>query len=233
MEPGKEQHVPDTDQAVVVDAAPTADDTVGLILAEIPFLRRLATSVVRQAADADDLVQETVFRAFRARDRFRPGSSIRAWLSTILIRASLTAALTRNRRGTCSWTDAGLAVDDLSERGNGEPSGEEACDFASVEQHLDDRLRNALLQLSAHYREPFCLYVLRGLTYQAIARRLGVPVGTVMSRIFRARSRLRTELAEMPAAVRARERAAAAATPSAPAPAAAAAAQMRSVRRSA
>lgn len=174
-----------------------AEDTVKLILEERPFLRRLALSLARHDADADDLVQETVFRALRYRDRFQPGTCIRAWLATILTREFLMVAKTRTRRATRSWTDAGVLGDEIHVAAPAEDDAKGATDFESIQEQLDDAVRHAILQLPAHYREPFCLHVLEDRSCAAIARQLGVPPGTVMSRIFRARSRLRDALGSM------------------------------------
>src|SRR5687768_6822797 len=80
--------------------------TTSLILAEEPFLQRLARRLARRHADAEDLVQETMLRAYGARDRFVVGTSMRAWLATILRRLYLTGALKDKRRATQTDTDA-------------------------------------------------------------------------------------------------------------------------------
>jgi RNA polymerase sigma-70 factor (ECF subfamily) len=181
--------------------ATTLDPNVDLILAERPHLKRMALSLTRHDADADDLVQETVFRAFRARERLRPGSCMRAWLSTILRRTFLSSVKQRTRRPVRPWTDAGLTVDQVE----GEmPAARVVCegtDLESVEEQLSDSMRRAVRQVPEVYREPFFRYALLGLTYGEIARQLGVPNGTVMSRIHRARIRLRDTFAKPSACV--------------------------------
>lgn len=179
--------------AKLPDAEPAAEKrlrTTDRILVETPFLRRLALRLARRPADADDLVQETLFRAYRARDRFQTGTSMRAWLATILRRLFLTSASTETRRRTATDTDLGDPIGALSETGETglEPT---SANFGAAMEGLDDRVARAFVQLPDTYRTPFVLFALDGLTYAEIARRLAVPIGTVMSRIHRARARLR------------------------------------------
>jgi RNA polymerase sigma-70 factor (ECF subfamily) len=174
--------------------ATAEETTVDQILAERPYLRRVAFSLTRHDADADDLVQETVMRAYRAHGRLRPGGCLRAWLSTILKRAFLTTLQYRRRRPMQAWTDTGLPHD--GDAAAAATPVTDASDFASVEQDLDERLRRAVANVPSIYRDPFCRHALEGLTYREIAQRLGVPRGTVMSRIFRARSRVRSALGD-------------------------------------
>lgn len=189
------------------DAPPPPDDlpvadplgTTDRILREESFLRRLARRIVRRDADADDLVQETLLRAYAARDRFRTGSSMRAWLATILRRLFLTASITEQRRRTRPATDVGggapgaSSTDEVGplDRIAGpeyDPSRMAEADFRD---HMSDRLHRAYTGLPDTYRQPFILFALDGLSYAEIASRLRIPVGTVMSRIHRARTRLR------------------------------------------
>ena len=169
------------------------DATTDRILAEEPFLRRLALRLARRNADADDLVQETLLRAYNARDRFQTGTSMRAWLATILRRLFLTAALKEKRRATQTDTDAG---DPLFMAGGGDstPLPCSYVAFDEVLEHVDDRVKKAFVRLPDTYRAPFVLFALDGLSYAEIAARLRIPVGTVMSRIHRARRRLQRVL---------------------------------------
>ncbi|MCE9635865.1 MAG: RNA polymerase sigma factor [Planctomycetes bacterium] len=172
----------------------TPEDALGTtdrILVERPFLRRLALRLSRRDEDADDLVQETILRAYKARDRFETGTSMRAWLATILRRLFLTAAYTSQRRRTGTDTDLGEPIDTLSETGDtpDAPTTEAAYDRAL--DRVDDRVRDAFVRLPETYRDPFVLFALDGLTYAEIAGRLRIPIGTVMSRIHRARARLK------------------------------------------
>ena len=175
--------------------ATTYEAVTQRILAEQPFLYRLAFRLARRAAEADDLVQETILRAYNARDRFQTGTSMRAWLATILRRLFLTGAIKAKRRGTQTDTDAG---DVLLFSGARALTTRDELTYEQSLERVDDRLKDALERVPDTYREPFVLFALDGLSYAEIAERMRIPVGTVMSRIHRARQRMKTRLAEGP-----------------------------------
>jgi RNA polymerase sigma-70 factor (ECF subfamily) len=137
--------------------------------------------MTRNAQDAEDLVQETFLRAYRAFDAFTPGTNIRAWLYTILHRVR-TDAFRRSRRSprTVEMTGEGPPVpppqDALAQGGE---------DLARALAALPDVFRNAVV-----------LRDVEDFSYQDIARILDVPIGTVMSRIHRGRALLREALGE-------------------------------------
>jgi RNA polymerase sigma-70 factor (ECF subfamily) len=147
------------------------------LLPHTPFLRRLARRF--NARDAEDLVQETFLRALGAHARYRPGSNGRAWLGRILCNLAVSD-LRRRRR------DARLA-----ER----LRGLDAEVAAAAPLLRADRLRAALAQLSDGDREILELAEVEQRSYLEIARALSCPLGTVMSRLFRARRRLRQAVA--------------------------------------
>ena len=148
----------------------------------LPHLRALyatAYRMTRNAHDAEDLVQETCLRAYRAFDRYQPGTNIRAWLFTILHRAR-TDSFRRSARSpqTVELIGDGPAVapaQDALARG-----GE---DIVRAMEGLPEVFRTAVV-----------LRDLEDFTYEEIARILGVPIGTVMSRIHRGRALLRAAL---------------------------------------
>lgn len=148
----------------------------------LPHLRSLygtAYRMTRNAHDAEDLVQETFLRAYRAFDGFTPGSNIRAWLYTILHRVR-TDAFRRSRRSpqTVEMAHDGPAV----------PPPQDA-----LAQGGED-LERALASLPDVFRNAVVLRDVEDMSYQEIARILDVPIGTVMSRIHRGRALLRTAL---------------------------------------
>jgi RNA polymerase sigma-70 factor (ECF subfamily) len=148
----------------------------------LPHLRSLygtAFRMTRNAHDAEDLVQETFLRAYRAFDGFTPGSNIRAWLYTILHRVR-TDAFRRSRRSprTVELADEGPAV----------PPPQDA-----LAQGGED-LARALESLPDVFRDAVVLRDVEDYSYQEIARILDVPMGTVMSRIHRGRALLRQAL---------------------------------------
>jgi RNA polymerase sigma-70 factor (ECF subfamily) len=130
--------------------------------------------------DAEDLVQETMLRAYRAFHRFEPGTNIRAWLYTILHRVHQDAL--RKKRRT-------PGLDELPEEGPAVPPSQ-----AFVAAGGED-LSRALDRLQEPFRTAVVMRDLEELSYQDIARILDVPVGTVMSRIHRGRTQLRETLA--------------------------------------
>ncbi len=154
---------------------------------EVEALLRVAQSLTGSWSDAEDLVQETMIRAYRGIDAF-DGAHPRAWLFTIMRRANINAH--RRRRPATADPHAGL------ERrtpafGSAVASGPEDL---FVERLMDDHVERALDALDARFRAVILLVDVDQLTYQEAADALGIPVGTVMSRLSRARDRVRTHL---------------------------------------
>ena len=149
--------------------------------AVIPHLRAFARGLCGRPDMADDLVQETMLKAWAARDRFQPGTSMRAWTFVILRNAYLTE-MSRNRfRGDYDETAA--------ERLLTAPAGQEDP------IHLAD-MHRALLQLPAERREALLLVGAGGFSYEEAAEICGCAVGTIKSRVGRARASLSAMLEE-------------------------------------
>ena len=142
------------------------------------------------SADAEDLAQETFVRAFRGLRRFRGESSFRNWLYSIAANAARTRRGEQTRRAPV-W-ETRIEGDALPERhlASAESSPEQTVMYR---QALD----RALASLPDPLRAAVVLRDVEGLEYRDIAATLGIPVGTVMSRIFRARRLLRPMLAEL------------------------------------
>lgn len=158
------------------------------VVPELPVLYRAARGLAEQPADAEDLVQDTLVRAFRAIASF-DGRYPRAWLLTILRRAHLN----RVRRRLPHLMDA---ADSLDGTGHDDPRVPRSCSSEDLVMRgrLDGDLETALRSLSVPHRRVVLLVDVAGLHYAEAAAVLGVPEGTVMSRLHRARRRLRTQL---------------------------------------
>jgi RNA polymerase sigma-70 factor (ECF subfamily) len=144
------------------------------IKAAIPALRRYARALTRDAETADDIVQDTLVRALRSEHLFH-GGDVRAWLYTILTN------LNRNRLRTLSRRPTLVLIKDGDATTSGPDSG--GRDIARALDELAEDQRSALL-----------LVVLEGLTYREVAEVQGVPIGTVMSRLARARMQIKAYL---------------------------------------
>ena len=155
------------------DAKPM--DVIGLL----GPLRRYARSLTRNEALADDLVQDTLVRAYERRGSFRSGGNLRGWLLAILHNAFIDgrrrdAAETRRVRQAADLVDADAAVP------------------ATQESHVRLRqIRAAFMALPEEQRAALHLVAVEGLSYQAAAAALDIPVGTLTSRLARARAALR------------------------------------------
>jgi RNA polymerase sigma-70 factor (ECF subfamily) len=145
------------------------------LLALAPAMRAFAWSISHDAAEADDLVQETLLKAWRGRDRFQQGTNLRAWLFTIL-RNTYYTGLARRRREVAD-------VDGQWAAGLVSPANQDWT--VSVEE-----LRQAMLRLPPTYREALILVGGAGMTYEEAAEICGCAVGTIKSRVNRARERL-------------------------------------------
>jgi RNA polymerase sigma-70 factor, ECF subfamily len=144
------------------------------IEAAVPALRRYARALTRDSETADDIVQDTLVRALRS-ERLFHGGDVRAWLYTILTN------LNRNRLRTLSRRPALSSIKDSDATTNGP-------EFGSRD------ISRALDELTEEQRATLLLVVLEGLTYREVADVQGVPIGTVMSRLARARMQIRAYL---------------------------------------
>jgi len=168
--------------------------TAELILGEEPNLRRVARRHVRCQSDVDDLVQETLLKAYGARRRFRPGTSMRAWTTTILHNHFFTLALRGRRHRVQTDTDAGSPIDAVPRRYS-PPDEDVKPTLASLADHLDEDVKRALERVPKTRRTCFLLAAVLDLSSNEIARAIGIPRGTALSRIHRAREQLRGDLA--------------------------------------
>lgn len=149
-----------------------------LIAAQVPQLRRFARALTRSADAADDLVQDCLERAWRKAHRWEAGTDLRAWLFTIMHNVFVNSIRRKS-----------LPLDsrDQSEIADPKP-------FQNGQLDLRD-LEAGLAQLPEEQREVLLLVCLEELSYEQVAGILGIPIGTVMSRLHRGRERLRKWLA--------------------------------------
>ncbi len=157
------------------------------ILGHIPALRRYARLLTGDATRADDLVQDTLERACLKWSLWQPGSMLRSWL------LSLMHNLFVNQRRDWRHDDGHVALDDIAEAGH-DPS-------AQAGERLD--MERALAILPPAMREVLLLISVEEYSYSEAAEILAVPVGTVMSRLSRARERLREVMSGPPSATQA------------------------------
>jgi RNA polymerase sigma-70 factor (ECF subfamily) len=162
-----------------------ADEVRRQALQHIDALYNYAVYLTRKPAEAEDLVQETFLRALRFSHRFQPGTHLRAWLFKILRNTFLTFYRLRER-------EAPLAEDGVPDWDA--PMFHEAPedDAGVLEVHTD--LERALLRLPEEFRTVLLLAEVEGMALDEVAQVMACPVGTVKSRIFRAKERLRTIL---------------------------------------
>jgi len=169
-------------QAPEIVSSPAGTDAVRAALSRlIPELRGFARFLVRDRAEADDLVQEALLRALRAVAQFRPDSNLRAWVFTILRNAHVEQR--RRRRSE----EAAIAA---------QFSGEEAIGPAQHDNAALADLQRRLWTLSPVLREALILVGAQGLNYEEAATVCAVPVGTMKARVARARRQLAQAMEE-------------------------------------
>ncbi|MGH2686465.1 MAG: sigma-70 family RNA polymerase sigma factor [Actinomycetota bacterium] len=157
------------------------------VLPEVDVLLRVALSITRSAPDAEDLTQDTLLRAYRSIDSF-DGRHPRAWLLTIMRNAQQNR-VRRQRPGLMNDPDATMSrVADASSDGRSAETIVVGGTFEAV-------VETAFEALPEKFRRVVELIDIDGLSYQEAADVLGVPVGTIMSRLSRARGRIRDRLA--------------------------------------
>jgi len=145
------------------------------VVAMIPALRAFAWSLSHNGSDADDLVQDTLIKAWTNRDKFEPGTNLRAWLFTILRNTYYTQVIRRRRE----------VRDETGEYANNVRTPP-TQDWSVAMRAL----QAALAQLPDEHREALILVGAAGLSYEEAAEICGCALGTIKSRVNRARARL-------------------------------------------
>src|SRR2546425_499293 len=157
-------------------------------LVHLDSLYRVALRLTGNPAEADDLVQETMLKAYRAWHQFEQGTNAKGWLLTILRHAFINEYRRRTRHPETVDVDTIEPYAVFSEVQDEDPQG------AFFDRIVDDEVLRAIDQLPEVFRETLVLSDVEGMSYQEIAGILEVPVGTVKSRLFRARQLLQGKL---------------------------------------
>jgi RNA polymerase sigma-70 factor (ECF subfamily) len=166
-------------------------------LSFLDALYRTALRMTRSEADAEDLVQETYIRAFRFRDQFTPGTNLKAWLFRILTNTFINSY--RRRRSQPEFTE----LDDVDEfslyrrmSGGAGATASRDPETEFLATVVDSEVKDALAELPEKFRSVVLLDV-EGFSYKEIAEMLGIPIGTVMSRLHRGRKFLQKRLYDL------------------------------------
>ncbi|HEY0757381.1 MAG TPA: sigma-70 family RNA polymerase sigma factor [Ktedonobacteraceae bacterium] len=179
---------------IAIREAATEDFEAG-VLAQLDSLYRTALRLTRNQQEAEDLVQETMLKAFRFANTYQRGTNLRAWLFRILN----TSAINRYRKQATHPSTTPLPEGEEFYLYNRirDINGQELSTAAEDEvlsRYLDEDVYQALSDLPINFRMPIILADIEGLSYKEIAQALNIPIGTVMSRISRARRHLQRSL---------------------------------------
>ena len=157
-----------------------------------------ALGMTRNRAHAEDLVQETYLKAYSKFHQYKPGTNIKAWLYRILTNTYITQYRKARRSPKGASPDT---VEDwqLAEAASHDARGLVSAEVEALEALPSEQLRDALESLSEEHRMVIVMADVESMTYKEIAQALGIPIGTVMSRLNRARRNLRAKLGEVAA----------------------------------
>lgn len=164
----------------------------------VDSLYRAALRLTGVPADAEDLVQETYLKAFRAADRFEPGTNLKAWVFTILHNTARNRARDRGRNAVDVDSEVVERAVETRASGVGGPGTPETPETLLLRDTLAPDLQAAVDALPDAFRQVVWLRDVEEFTYAEIAAMLAVPVGTVMSRISRGRRALYERLRKAP-----------------------------------
>jgi len=154
-----------------------------------------ALRMTRNPADAEDVVQDTYAKAFASFRQFRPGTNLRAWLYRILTNTYINTYRKAQRQ---PQVGAGDQIEDwqLAKAASHDAVGLPSAEAAALERLPNSAVTDALDALSPEFRQVVLLADIDGFAYKEIAEIMGTPIGTVMSRLNRARAALRVALAD-------------------------------------
>jgi RNA polymerase sigma-70 factor, ECF subfamily len=163
----------------------------------VPFMSQLYPAALRMTknpSDAEDLVQETIAKAYAAFHQFRPGTNLRAWLHRILANTFINGYRKRRREpvqasGADFQEDWQASADRLA-------APVRSAEAEALDRLADSDILRALRDLPEDFRVAIYLADIEGYPYREVAEMMGTPIGTVMSRLHRGRNRLREKLAK-------------------------------------
>lgn len=153
-----------------------------------------ALRLTHNVADAEDIVQDTYAKAFAAFHQFKPGTNLKAWLYRILTNTFINSYRKAQRQPGISGED----IEDwqLYRAAEHQSTGLKSAEVQALEAIPDGVVTDALQSLSPEFRQVVMLADVEGFSYKEIADIMGTPIGTVMSRLNRARAALRVKLAD-------------------------------------
>jgi RNA polymerase sigma-70 factor, ECF subfamily len=166
----------------------------------LPLLDSLyagALRMTRNPADAEDLVQETMLRAYRSFDRFEPGTNLKAWLFRIMTNAYINTYRKRQREPLKVSQDDIEDFDLYQELKNHDPAFSATPESIVLDNLLDSDITQAIDDLPEQFRMAVLLSDLEGFSYAEMAEIMDVPMGTVMSRLHRGRKALQKRLLDL------------------------------------
>jgi RNA polymerase sigma-70 factor, ECF subfamily len=162
----------------------------------LPFLEPLyarALKMTRNPADAEDLLQDSMTRAYVGFHSFQHGTNLHAWLHRILTNTFINDYRKRQRRPTRHWAEE-VSERQMTDNAAHSPRGLRSAEDEVLDMFPDARIKAAMLALPEDFRMVVYYADVEGFSYNEIAQLMNTPKGTVMSRLNRARSRLRRQL---------------------------------------
>lgn len=155
-----------------------------------------ALRMTRNPADAEDLVQETYIKAYQAFKSFKPGTNLKAWLYRIMTNTYINSYRKKQRQPTQT------SAEDVTDRqiyttSSHDSTGLQSAEVQALERMPNQKIADAMNELSEEYRMAVFYADVEGLAYKEIAEIMGTPLGTVMSRLHRGRKQLRSMLKEV------------------------------------
>ncbi len=161
------------------------------VLCHFTFLHSMALKITRNEDDAQDLVQETILRAYRFFGKYEPGTNSKAWLYRIMKNTFINNyRKARRHQAESSYDD----IEEVLEAEVDAPAAAADPQASLINNRLREDVAEALEMLPNDYRFALSLSLVEGFSYKEIAKRMGCPIGTVMSRIHRGRLILKEKL---------------------------------------